>query len=262
LREDRRESPLRKRSTNHYVASNDRGGEGGDDDRGGKGEGGGDRRRLYGIPNLVNRVLMEHFTAYNHHHSHSHHGTRGKEGLTTEQRETLTQLLLAVIVEFAEPHFVNVTLHRERERERRTMSRSSVQLRRKDDRDGKETTTSGGIRSPRGTGEGKVPPPSTTTRMGGNRHTEFDDRAVSWATSCISQLIGPPGVRRGGDEERDDYRDRRSSTGGDDDDYAIPALDALLAASGPHDGLLMEKRMRSELMHSLRDRRMLQRTVA
>ena len=40
--------------------------------------------------------------------------------------------------------------------------------------------------------------------------------------------------------------------------YHIPELDALLAATGPHDGLEAEERMQNALMHGLQSRRLLQ----
>ena len=44
-------------------------------------------------------------------------------------------------------------------------------------------------------------------------------------------------------------------------DYTIPELDALLAASGPHDGITMQERIHCALMNGLNGRRLLRRNI-
>jgi hypothetical protein len=183
--------------------------------------------QLYMIPNLVNRVLMEHYST-NYRHETSQASVAHPRNLTIQQKETLTQLLLAVIVEFTEPHFVRVALRQERERKKLLLSQQRTQ-------DNKKTP-----RPPRSTGKAHC----------AEKYSEFDDRAVSWATACIHQLIQPPASSpEMGNESNNSY-----CLG---DGYNIPALDALLAASGPHDGMVFEKRMQSALMNGLQDRRLL-----
>lgn len=190
-------------------------------------------QQRYMIPNLVNRVLVEHYST-NYRRETSQDSVAHARNMTIQQKETLTTLLLAVIVEYAEPHFVRVTLHRERERKKLLLSQQKK------------------------TQQDKKKMPNAPRSTAGNAHccaeeySDFDDRAVSWATTCIHQLIKPPALSspKIGNESDDSYRSG--------DGYNIPALDALLAASGPHDGMALEKRMQSALMDGLQGRRLLQ----
>ena len=188
-------------------------------------------QQRYMIPNLVNRVLMEHYST-NHRRETSQDPDAHARNMTIQQTETLTTLLLAVIVEYAEPHFVRVALHRERERKKLLLSQQQKKTR----QDRKKM--------PRSTAE--------NAHCRAEEYSDFDDRAVSWATTCIHQLIKPPASSspKIGNESDDCYRSG--------DGYNIPALDALLAASGPHDGMALEKRMQSALVDGLQGRRLLQ----
>ena len=185
--------------------------------------------QIHMIPNLVNRVLMERYST-NYRHETSQAAVAHARNLTIEQTETLTQLLLAVIVEYTEPHFVRVALHQERERKKLLLSQLKTQ------QDKKKMAST---------------PRSTDNAHCTEKYSEFDDRAVSWATTCIHQLIKPPAMSpKMGNESDNRYRSG--------DGYNIPALDALLAASGPHDGMVLEKRMQRALMNGLQGRRLLQ----
>ena len=184
--------------------------------------------QLFMIPNLVNRVLMEHYST-NYRPGTSQAAVAHARNLTIKQTETLTQLLLAVIVEFTEPHFVRVAQHQEREQKKLLLSQQNTQ------------------------GKNKMPsaPRSTGYAHCTEQNSEFDDRAVSWATTCIHKLIKPPALSpQMGNESDNSYRSG--------DGYNIPALDALLAASGPHDGMVLETRIQSALMNGLQGRRLLQ----
>jgi hypothetical protein len=88
---------------------------------------------------------------------------------------------------------------------------------------------------------------------------KFDNRAVAWATSCIHQLLQQPQQSVGVDFTTGD---KMNSNNNDDDDYAIPELDALLAASGPHDGLPMQERIQCALMNGLNSHRLLRRNIS
>jgi hypothetical protein len=88
---------------------------------------------------------------------------------------------------------------------------------------------------------------------------KFDNRAVAWATSCIHQLLQQPqqsvGVDLTGAKGHVNSND-------DDDDYAIPELDALLAALGPHNEISMQERIQCALMNGLNSRRLLRRNIS
>jgi hypothetical protein len=213
-------------------------------------EGGSDKNEelLYLVPNLVNRILIEHYSPNNLHDKRSQaHDVRSNNGrqkiMTRRQKEKMNQLLLAVIVEFSEPYFARVVRHRREQaqtKELLTQQQSNGEKKKKRSR----------------TNLDNPPLQSNSQRMA----SHFDERAVSWATACIDQLIRPPTAsyvssnRNNGNVR---CNNERSHTYHRVDNYHIPELDALLAASGPHDGLEAEDRMQSALMHSLQSRRAL-----
>jgi hypothetical protein len=157
----------------------------------------------------------------------------------------MNQLLLAVIVEFSEPYFARIVRHRREQaqtKELLTQQQSNGEKKKKRSRTNLDN------------------PPLQSNSQGMASH--FDERAVSWATACIDQLIRPPTasyVSSNSNRNNGNVRcnNERSHTYHRVDNYHIPELDALLAASGPHDGLEAEERMQSALMHSLQSRRML-----
>ena len=213
-------------------------------------EGGSDKNEelLYLVPNLVNRILIEHYSPNNLHDKRSQaHAVCSKNVrqkiMTRRQKEKMNQLLLAVIVEFSEPYFARVVRHRREQaqtKELLTQQQSNWEKKKKRSR----------------TNLDNPPLQSNSQRMA----SHFDERAVSWATACIDQLIRPPTAsyvssnRNNGNVR---CNNERSHTYHRVDNYHIPELDALLAASGPHDGLEAEDRMQSALMHSLQSRRLL-----
>jgi hypothetical protein len=92
---------------------------------------------------------------------------------------------------------------------------------------------------------------------------KFDNRAVAWATSCIHQLLQqPPQQSVGGDFTKETGDNNMNSNNNNDDDYSIPELDALLAASGPNDGIPMQERIQCALMNGLNGRRLLRRNFS
>ncbi|KAL7426256.1 hypothetical protein ACHAXH_000284 [Discostella pseudostelligera] len=62
---------------------------------------------LYLVPNLVNRILMEHYSP-----NYLHGLQQSKPLVSRKQKEKMNQLMLAVIVEFSEPYFAQVVRHR------------------------------------------------------------------------------------------------------------------------------------------------------
>lgn len=206
--------------------------------RGDKGE-----QQLRAIPNLVNRIIMEHYSSSRTERPSRHdckaagqtvdsddaavaEGEGANRRPTRSQKEQMMQLLLAVIAEFSEPHFARLARRKRRERDRKLLARKG--------RTQQPTREEKGPRrkeSRSGRNESAVPQDDPSSAFA------FDERAASWATSCLTQLLRPAPS---------------------EDDYGIPELDALLAASGPHDGMDAERRMQGALMHGLRGRHILQ----
>ena len=191
---------------------------------------------LTAIPNLVNRILMEH---YNSNSTMSNGPPPFVENKwTRQQKNTVTQLLLAVIIEFSEPHFIRMTLREDQER---------LNLLQQQRNDKEKTTKSNGGAS------------SSRQHCSLDADVKFDNRAVAWATSCIHQLLQQPQQSVGVDFTTGD---KMNSNNNDDDDYAIPELDALLAAWGTHDGSPMQERIQCALMNGLNSRRLLRRNIS
>jgi len=188
------------------------------------------------IPNLVNRILMEHYSPGNQRNIRNirNDATAKKDCMTRNQRDRMTQLLLAVIVEFCEPYFARMARRKQRERTQKQKQRQEKKQKPK---------------KPRGDNAAKQS--EAQPSLG------FDERAVSWATSCVKQLLQPapstslpPGTRIAETTENG-HADLA-------DDTRIPELDALLAASGPHDGLEMEQRMQDAMLQGLQACRLLE----
>ena len=159
------------------------------------------------------------------------------------QKDKMTKLLIAVIVEFAEPYFVRMAQYKKLERDKLLL----VQQQKKQMQTSEKKMTKKKFQS-----TGTVAQDDKTTPL-----FEFDERAVSWATSCIKQLLQTPSSsstvnitnKNGEDTPLNDpvY-----------DGHIIPELDALLSASGEHDGMEMEECMQSALLQGLQGRRLLQ----
>jgi hypothetical protein len=189
------------------------------------------------IPNLVNRILMDHYSS----NSTTSNGPPPfvENKWTRQQKNTLTQLLLAVIIEFSEPYFIRMTLREEQER------LNLLQQQRNDKE--KSMTSNGG---------------ASRQHCSLDADTKFNNRAVAWATSCIHQLLQQPQQSVGVDLTGAKGHVNSNNNDDDDDDYAIPELDTLLAASGPHDGLPMQERIQCALMNGLNSRRLLRRNIS
>ncbi len=191
---------------------------------------------FHSVPNLVNRILIEHYSPTHLHDAQadrSHH----VKYVTRTQKEKMNQLLLAVIVEFSEPYFARVV-------RRRQQARKKLLL----------------LQQQNNNGGGKI---RSRENQDSSQSSQFDERAVLWATKCIDQLIRPPSASFFPPTRNDNvkYSNERQYThtyhGVGDNNYHIPELDTLLAASSPRDGLEAEERMQNALMHSLQRRRAL-----
>ena len=205
-----------------------------------------DEEELTAIPKLVNRILMEHYYPSNS----SNDPPRVENGKWTKhQKNTVTRLLLAVIVEFSEPYFIRMTLREEHQGRLLLLQRQQQR-----NNENKTTTT-------------------TTTTTSNNdaslqncssldKDVKFDNRAVAWATSCIHQLLfRQPRQSSGGDFTKETGDNIMNGNNDCNSDYTIPELDALLAASGPHDGITMQERIHCALMNGLNGRRLLRRNI-
>eukprot|EP00578_Thalassiosira_sp_NH16_P003403 CAMPEP_0181140888 /NCGR_PEP_ID=MMETSP1071-20121207/35536_1 /TAXON_ID=35127 /ORGANISM="Thalassiosira sp., Strain NH16" /LENGTH=142 /DNA_ID=CAMNT_0023227853 /DNA_START=26 /DNA_END=451 /DNA_ORIENTATION=+ len=116
--------------------------------------------------------------------------------MTREQRDKMTQLLIAVIVEFAEPPSRDTygILHmrlqqRQQQQQQRQKRREKNTNRTREEEEEKEKTTVKDDDSQRGGGNVAD---NDTTDARSSAHLDFDDRAVVWATSCLNQLLHSP----------------------------------------------------------------------
>ena len=192
--------------------------------------------QLYLIPNLVNRIIMEHYSSANKKHKHAD----AKNYMSRKQRDKMTKLLIAVIVEFAEPYFVRKAQYRKQERDKLLFQ----QQKKKHQTEEKHMTKKKHSQS-------AAPQDECTSSS-----FSFDERAISWATSCIKQLLQTPSS-----SSTVNITNKNCEDTIDDpvyDGHMIPELDALLSASGEHDGMEMEECMQSALLQGLQGRRLLQ----
>ena len=173
-----------------------------------------------------------------------------KSLLSRKQKEQMTQLLIAVIVEFAEPYFARMARHRQLERRKLLLLQHQQQKQKKQAQ--QQTREKKKVR--RSVGKNALQDEKSSS-------SGFDERAVSWATSCLKQLLQPPPVTHNtnnASSTNNNNNDGHHPPPAANNDTHIPELDALLAASGPHDGMETERRMQSALMCGLQGRRLLQ----
>ena len=181
------------------------------------------------IPNLVNRVLTEHYSP------RLSSQTYKRRDISYSRSEKMTQLLIAVIVEFAEPYFVRITKRRDEERK--------IQLHNKEQNSQMERTKKRAGKK-RKVAEDENKMQSSSKKVG------FEDRAVSWATNCLKVLLQPS---LSASKDSDKTEQEKNAL---DDDLHIPELDAFLAATGATDGNEMEKRMQQALLLGMHARSM------
>jgi len=202
-----------------------------------------DDEQLNMIPNLVNRILMECYSQQPLTTNQNNNDTScAQKDITRKQRHKLTQLLLAVIVEFAEPYFVKVAKYKDQERARKIQQQKKQKMEMKADAEMNKKQSA-------------QPKEDNTSPS-----LEFDERAISWATSCIKQLIEYPGSSISssssgldslfGDDDNADENDQQMSL----EDHHIPELDALLAATGKHDAMEMEQDFQRAILQGLQSR--------
>jgi len=206
-----------------------------------------DDEQLNMIPNLVNRILMECYSqqAPTTDQQDNNDTSYAQKDISRKQRHKLTQLLLAVIVEFAEPYFVKVAKYKDQERARKIQQKKQKKEKQADDMNKKRSTQP----------KEDISDPSL----------EFDERAISWATSCIKQLIEYPGPTLASSTSGlgslfSDNNINPDSTSENDqqtsslEDHHIPELDALLAATGKHDAMEMEQDFQRAILQGLQSR--------
>jgi len=210
-----------------------------------------DDEQLNMIPNLVNRILMECYSPQPPTTNQQNNDTSyAKKDMSRKQRHKLTQLLLAVIVEFAEPYFVRVAKYKDQERARKIQQKKQKnEMQADDEMNQKKSATQ--------------PKEDNTPQS-----LEFDERAISWATSCIKQLIEYPGSAvtsstSGLGSLFSDNNINTDSTSENDqqmslEDHHIPELDALLAATGKHDAMEMEQDFQQAILQGVQSRLLLQ----
>ena len=90
----------------------------------------------------------------------------------------------------------------------------------------------------------------------------FDERAISWATSCIKQLLQPtlcPTTLSNSSNTTVNQLNNDTMNDHLDNGLIIPELDAILSASGEHDGMEMEECIQSALLQGLQCQLLLQR---
>jgi hypothetical protein len=144
----------------------------------------GNDEMLNAIPNLVNNLLKN--------------GDHQLSKYTLDQKILVNQLLTAIIVEFAEPHFVRTSNLEKASRVHKEKSK---------------------IESP----EKKSSNSSSVSSI------EFSERAVAWATSCLSTLL-------------------QTTLSTEETTHHIPELDGLLAATGDNNQIELEEMMQQSLL--------------
>ena len=196
--------------------------------------------QLYMIPNLVNRIIKERYSPAKNPNQHDAaddtndtqdmHKNRQTE-MSRKQKDKLTKLLIAVILEFAEPYFVRMSRYTQQKRAKKLEQLKQKEIAKQ-----------------------------TTSPQDSSSFHELDKRATHWATSCINQLLQSPSPTSSLSSSimsnNSNGNNKQITTLVVDDTYNIPELDALL--SGGHDGLDMETCMQSALMQGLQARRLLQ----
>jgi len=115
---------------------------------------------LHTIPNMVNDILQHYITSNEKNRAQTANDHNNYVSFTVDQKILLTQLLSAVIIEFAEPHFIRM-LKVQREHNRSSSSKKSKAEPRTEQFNNSSSLTS----------------------------VEFSRRTVLWANSCLSQLL-------------------------------------------------------------------------
>lgn len=182
------------------------------------------------IPNLVNRILVEHYSSLPPGQSHK------RRDISYSARKKMTQLIIAVIVEFAEPYFVRKIGRRQEER-----LKLLVQDKGEQEPQEKKSKRRKGVEEDNAV-------VSSTLR--------FEDRAVSWATQCLKLLLQPSLSPSQEVQNANNNINNNKSGESVKNDLHIPELDALLAATGSNDGYEMEQRIQQSLLLGVQARSM------
>ena len=201
-----------------------------------------------------------------------------------KEKEEMTLLLTAVIVEFAQPHFVNVTRFKEQQKEHQ----------RQQEEESKRKESIQSSKSAKLTSPPKVPSTKRNATLNSptkvldstNRKSpslEFDERAITWATQCLKRLLQPsiPSLRslppstsvsmqtpfgssdtmknaNTSNNNVDNFANSNNISKKQQQEIHIPELDALLSATGSNDdGMEMEYKLQCALLGGLQGRRMI-----
>lgn len=111
---------------------------------------------LNAIPNLVNNILKEHYSSISEVNT-TRKSSSCDSGISVDQKIFMTELLIAVIVEFAEPHFVRTSI-----------------LSQKDENPTKKS---------------KIECSNMAENIASSSSIQFSKRAVEWAKSSLSTLL-------------------------------------------------------------------------
>ena len=237
-----------------------------------------DDEQLNKIPNLVNRILLEHYYSsnYNNHApvidannnngctSNTNHANPNSNMLSRTQHDKMTQLLIAVIVEFAEPYYAKMTRYRQQERRRLLLLQQQQQQKegeqkKKKKREKKQHHQQQQQQQQQQGQSNNTPSQDNIV----SSLIKFDERAASWATSCLKQLLlQPPPILPSSSSMPNfntviGYGDTIRANNDHENNPHIPELDALLAASGSHDGMKMEEQIQNALIYGVHGRRLL-----
>ena len=161
------------------------------------------------------------------------------------QKDKMTKLLIAVIVEFAEPYFVRVARRKQQERDKLLLLQQQKKQRIEEKQMTKKKHSQSTV----------LQDECQSSSFG------FDERAISWASTCIKQLLqltSPSILLPNTSSTTVNQLNNDTMNDHLDDGHIIPELDALLSASGEHDGMKMEECVQSALLQGLQSHRLLQ----
>ena len=114
------------------------------------------------IPNLINNILKEHYPTTKEKDASALRGDKST-AMTINQKTLLTQLLIAVTTEFAEPHFVRSCLQQQLS----------------------QHTSSKKIK----TAQTSTPPVKSSPQSNCSSSIEFSKKAIAWTSSCLSRMV-------------------------------------------------------------------------
>jgi len=220
------------------------------------------------IPSMVNRILMEHYSFRPCMTSKDSYRNTQRSLMTKEQKEKMTLYLTAVIVEFAQPHFVRVMKYTDQIQK---MQQHQQHEKNKDSEENIEDDSTRQLPTAKRRKASQQPqnsPPPSNIEVSVHKPAtyDYDQRAISWATQSLKKLLQPLPIPTatssssnlphrldiGGHVEKPSEKRTFEET-------HIPELDALLSATGQYDsGMEMEYKMQRALLEGLQGRRLME----